>query len=48
MLPRPPVATGGGDYINLYIPALSREALLATNPALARIDLQVLAMLDHA
>lgn len=48
VLPRPPVATEDGNFINLYIPALSRAALLATNASLERIDRQVLAMLDHA
>lgn len=48
VLPRPPVALADGNFINLYIPSLSRAALLATNPALARMDLQVLAMLDNA
>ena len=47
VLPRPPVKAGTG-YINLYIPALTRAAMLAEEPALARMDRQILAMADHA
>ncbi len=47
VLPRPPVRVEGGT-INLYIPALTRAALLADEPALARMDKQVLAMIDDA
>jgi predicted esterase len=47
VLPRPPVKVEGG-YINLYIPALSRAALETDDPELARMDRQVLAMVDHA
>lgn len=48
VLPRPPVELPDGHSIDLYVPALSRAALLAREPDLARMDLQVLAMLDHA
>ena len=48
VLPRPPVRLPGGHHINLHMPALSRAALLAAEPEFARIDLQVLAMLDDA
>jgi predicted esterase len=48
VLPRPPVVLPNGHRINLYLPALTRAALEATEKPLARIDLQVLAMIDHA
>jgi predicted esterase len=47
VLPRPPVRTPEGT-INLYLPALTREALLSKDASLARIDRQVLAMIDDA
>ena len=47
VLPRPPVRAGD-VFTNLYIPALSRSALLAAEPPLARMDRQVLAMVDDA
>ena len=47
VIPRPPVRLPGAT-INLYLPALSRAALLADDPKLARIDKQVLAMIDDA
>lgn len=48
-LPRPPrPAPDGKSIINLYSPALSRAALLEREEGLARADLQVLAMVDHA
>lgn len=47
VLPRPPVKTADG-FINLYLPALTRAALLAEEPSLARVDRQVLAMADDA
>jgi dienelactone hydrolase len=43
MFPRPP--TGN---TNLYLHALSRESLEAKPAALARVDVQLLAMIDHA
>jgi dienelactone hydrolase len=43
LFPRPP-ETGG----NLYLHALTRDALAATSPALARVDLQLIAMIDDA
>lgn len=48
VLPRPPLKVDESNYINLYIPALSRAALMTSEVKLARMDLQVLAMLDHA
>lgn len=48
VLPRPPVRVGEDKYINLYVPSLSRAALLEREEKLARMDLQTLAMLDHA
>jgi hypothetical protein len=48
VLPRPPLALPDGSFINLYFPALSRAALLASDEHLARIDRQVLAMVEHA
>jgi dienelactone hydrolase len=48
VLPRPPVKVAEGQYINLYIPSLSRAAMLEPDEKLARMDRQVLAMIDHA
>jgi predicted esterase len=48
VLPRPPLALPNGDFINIYFPALSRAALLASDEHLARMDRQVLAMIEHA
>jgi hypothetical protein len=48
VLPRPPLALSDGRFINLYFPALSRAALLVSDERLARIDRQVLAMVEHA
>ena len=47
VIPRPPLRTPQGT-INLYVPALTRQALLADDPKLARFDKQVLAMIDDA
>jgi hypothetical protein len=43
MFPRPPA---GDD--NLYLHALSRASLEVTTPAVARVDLQLIAMIDDA
>lgn len=43
LFPRPAAADD-----NLYLHALSRAALTARPPALARVDLQLIAMIDHA
>jgi hypothetical protein len=43
MFPRPPA---GDD--NLYLHALSRESLMVKTPAVARVDLQLIAMIDDA
>jgi dienelactone hydrolase len=48
VLPRPPLKVSENQFINLYLPALSRAALTNSDPHLGRIDLQVIAMIDHA
>jgi predicted esterase len=48
VLPRPPLALSNGHFINIYFPALSRAALLASDEHLVRMDRQVLAMIEHA
>lgn len=45
LFPRPPV---GGAEENLYLHALTRASLLTRDPEYARVDLQLLAMLDDA
>lgn len=45
LFPRPPVADAAD---NLYLHALSRAALTAKAPAHARVDLQLIAMIDDA
>lgn len=48
VLPRPPLKVSENHYINVLLPGLSRAALLEREEKLARIDRQVLAMVDHA
>ncbi|HWE28534.1 MAG TPA: hypothetical protein VHB97_11055 [Polyangia bacterium] len=45
LFPRPEIA---GRSVNLYLHALSRAALETKVPKLARVDLQLIAMIDHA
>jgi dienelactone hydrolase len=45
LFPRPALPSPPGD---LYLHALSRASLEARDPRLARVDLQLIAMLDHA
>jgi len=45
LFPRPPVP---GEEENLYLHALTRASLLAQVPEYARVDLQLMAMLDDA
>jgi dienelactone hydrolase len=45
LFPRPSV---GGEMDNLYLHALSRAALETKVPKFARVDLQLIAMVDHA
>jgi len=46
LFPRPAATTPGGA--NLYLHALTRASLTVTTPAVARVDLQLIAMIDHA
>lgn len=48
VLPRPPLKVAEDQYIDVYYPALSRAALEAKGKKFARMDLQVLAMVDDA
>lgn len=48
VLPRPPLQVDEDSYINVYFPALSRAALAAGEVKVARMDRQVLAMLEDA
>lgn len=46
LFPRPPAAAPGGEA--LYLHALTRASLAAKARPLARVDLQLIAMIDHA
>lgn len=48
ILPRPPLKLANDHYIDVYFPALSRDALQATEEKFRRIDLQVLSMIVDA
>jgi predicted esterase len=47
-LPRPPLKVAKDHFIDVYYPALSRAAIETKEKQFARIDLQVLAMVDDA
>jgi predicted esterase len=48
VLPRPPLKVAQDQYIDVYYPALSRAAMESKEEKFARMDLQVLAMVDDA